>query len=146
VTRISLTLDGNQANMVTLDIWHKHNVEAGADMVLRLKPMPLPRRCKYALNHYPKGLVERNCSDNRLAQVAVHNGRVHNTHVWQVVPDISEVQPGSGRTHRPRCIHRTWVFFTQPHFLLVAGGLLAHCAGPNSLQELWRKTRLLRGI
>jgi hypothetical protein len=39
---ISLTLDGKDANVV--NIWHKYDVEAGNDLVLRLKPVPLPPR------------------------------------------------------------------------------------------------------
>jgi hypothetical protein len=83
---ISLTLDGKEANMV--NIWHKHNVEAGSDLVLRLRPMPLPKSRKYTLNHYPKGLVERTFSENLLSQVAQITGTPPITHVWQVVPDI----------------------------------------------------------
>jgi hypothetical protein len=82
---ISLTLDGKEANMI--NIWHRHNIMAGADLVLRLKPMPLPRSRKYTLNHYPKGLIERTFSDNLLGQIRALPGGTDITHVWQLVPD-----------------------------------------------------------
>ena len=82
---ISLTLDGKEANMV--NIWHHQEINSGADLVLRLKRMPLPKTKKYTLNHYPKGLVEKTFSDNLLAQVQAAVG-VNVTHVWQLVPDV----------------------------------------------------------
>ena len=78
----TLTLDGKEANVV--NIWHKHNIEAGSDLVLRLKPMPLPG--KYTLNHWAKNLAEKSFSENTLGELRRlgHAG----THVWQLVPDI----------------------------------------------------------
>lgn len=80
-----------------VNIWHKHNVEAGNDLVLRLKPVPLPPSRKYTLNHYPKGLVEKMFSSNVMSQVFQAVG-VNVTHVWQLVPDIFsfDVDPGLG--------------------------------------------------
>lgn len=103
---ISLVLDGKDANVV--NIWHKHGVEAGNDLVLRLKLVPLPPGNKYTLNHFSKALVEKSFSTNLLDQIAqgravnaapaaaaggaraVYRGRgAHRfTHVWQLVPDI----------------------------------------------------------
>ena len=86
---ISLTLDGKEANMV--NIWHKHDVEAGADLVLRLKPVPLPH--KYTLNHYHKNLAVKQFSPNLLEQIRrLPPGRGHDIgHVWQLVPDVFEL-------------------------------------------------------
>jgi hypothetical protein len=72
---VSLTLDGKESNV--LNIWHHHDMSAGEDLVLRLKPMPIR---PYTLNHYYKG-VKRQTWDN----VHLPRGR---THVWQLVPDL----------------------------------------------------------
>lgn len=80
---ISLILDGKDANLV--NIWNYHDVEAGNDLVLRLKAAPLPPGGKYTLNHYPKSLTEKTFTDGLMAQV-VPQQRI--THVWQLVPDI----------------------------------------------------------
>lgn len=83
---ISLTLDGKDANMV--NIWHKHDVEAGSDLVLRLKPVPIPPGGKYTLNHWGKGLVEKVFTPNTLRALedALHGAKP--THIWQLVPDL----------------------------------------------------------
>ena len=80
---ISLILDGKDANLV--NIWNYHDVEAGNDLVLRLKAVPLPPGGKYTLNHYPKSLTERTFTEGLMAQVLPAQ-RI--THVWQLVPDI----------------------------------------------------------
>jgi hypothetical protein len=82
---ISLTLDGKEANMV--NVWHSMDLNAGDDLVLRLKRMPLPSNGRYTLNHFPKSLTDKVFSSNLLAQVA---GVMHRpvTHVWQLVPDV----------------------------------------------------------
>lgn len=80
---ISLILDGKDANLV--NIWNYHDVEAGNDLVLRLKAVPIPPGGKYTLNHYPKSLTEKTFTDGLMAQV-VPPQRI--THVWQLVPDI----------------------------------------------------------
>jgi hypothetical protein len=84
---ISLVLDGKDANMVNL--WYNHPIEAGNDLVLRLKPVPLPPNGRYTLNHYAKGLAVRTFGDNLMSQVEtqVNNG-VKITHLWQLVPDV----------------------------------------------------------
>lgn len=76
-----------------VNIWHAHDLRAGDDLVLRLKPMPLPPNRKYTLNHFPKSLSEIVFSGNAIAQVnAAMAGRVPNcppvTSVWQLVPDL----------------------------------------------------------
>ena len=80
---ISLILDGKDANLV--NIWNFHDVEAGNDLVLRLKAVPLPPGGKYTLNHYPKSLTEKTFTASLMQQVA---GNQRITHVWQLVPDI----------------------------------------------------------
>lgn len=82
---ISLVLDGKDANVV--NIWHRHDVEAGNDLVLRLKLVPLPPGNKYTLNHYSKSLVEKSFSENLINQIAAIGGHRF-THIWQLVPDI----------------------------------------------------------
>ena len=72
---VSLTIDGKESNV--LNIWHNHDMSAGEDLVLRLKPMPIR---PYTLNHYYKG-VKRQAWDPR----HLPDGR---THVWQLVPDL----------------------------------------------------------
>ena len=69
----SLVLDGKDGNVV--NIWHKHDFDAGADLVLRLKPMPLKQ---YTLNHYYKGVVRKTFTGITIAD----------PHVWQLVPDV----------------------------------------------------------
>lgn len=82
---ISLTLDGKEANVV--NVWNSHNIEAGNDLVFRLKCVPLPEGRRYVLNHYSKALAEKKFSDNLVAQI--NNQHACNvTHVWQLVPDI----------------------------------------------------------
>jgi hypothetical protein len=82
---ISLTLDGKEANVV--NVWNSHDIEAGNDLVFRLKCVPLPENRRYVLNHYGKALADKRFSDNLLNQInTTYNRRV--THVWQLVPDI----------------------------------------------------------
>ena len=84
---ISLVLDGKDANLV--NIWHKYDVEAGNDLVLRLKLVPLPPGNKFTLNHYSKALVEKSFSENLMNQIAAQPVGGHRiTHIWQLVPDI----------------------------------------------------------
>ena len=82
---ISLILDGKDANVV--NIWHRFDVEAGSDLVLRLKHVPLPPGNKYTLNHYAKGLMEKSFSPNLIEQIRQTTG-TSITHIWQLVPDI----------------------------------------------------------
>ena len=74
----TLVIDGKEANVV--NVWHKHNVQAGSDLVLRFKPMPLRR---YTLNHYYKGFVRKTFEHAH-----------ENTMVWQLVPDLLEMEEG----------------------------------------------------
>ena len=84
---ITLTLDGKDANVV--NIWHRYNIEAGNDLVLRLKAVPLPSGNRYVLNHFAKGLAEKTFSPNLMGQIAQNVPGNHAiTHVWQLVPDI----------------------------------------------------------
>jgi hypothetical protein len=80
---VSLVLDGKDANVV--NIWNYHDVEAGNDLVLRLKAVPLPPGGKYTLNHYPKSLTEKSFTSGLIRQMT---GAPNVTHVWQLVPDI----------------------------------------------------------
>jgi hypothetical protein len=80
---VSLILDGKDANVV--NIWNYHDVEAGNDLVLRLKAVPLPPGGKFTLNHYPKSLTEKSFTPGLLRQMT-DNTNV--SHVWQLVPDI----------------------------------------------------------
>ena len=78
---VSLTIDGKESNV--LNIWHNHNMSAGDDLVLRLKPMPIK---PYTLNHYYKG-VKRQAWD-KVVDV---------THVWQLVPDLMSISSLTGK-------------------------------------------------
>jgi hypothetical protein len=68
----TLVVDGREEHIVNM--WHEHNVHAGADLVLRLKPMPIPTR--YTLNHYYKQCIYKDSPIDKN----------HNV-VWQLVPD-----------------------------------------------------------
>lgn len=81
---VSVTLDGKESNV--LNIWHHHDLSAGQDLVLRLKPMPIRQ---YTLNHYYKG-VKRQTWDK-----ANINNR---THVWQLVPDLLSLETQDKKT------------------------------------------------
>ena len=75
---VSLTIDGKESNV--LNVWHNHELSAGDDLVLRLKPMPIRQ---YTLNHYYKG-VKRQSWDMRTLPDRVRNTQ----YVWQLVPDL----------------------------------------------------------
>ena len=107
----NLVLDGKERNIV--NVWHNHDISAGDDLVLRLKPMPIPsdREGGYTLNHYYKRYVQQNFSHY------FQNtwGRARATHVWQLVPDTFSLdfqpendvnngaypQPGRGQQRDP---------------------------------------------
>jgi hypothetical protein len=91
---VSLILDGKDANVV--NIWNFHDVEAGNDLVLRLKAVPLPPGGKFTLNHYPKSLTEKSFTPGLLRQMVGVPGPVI-THVWQLVPDIFSLDMESPR-------------------------------------------------
>lgn len=100
---ISLVLDGKDANVV--NIWHRHDVEAGNDLVLRLKLVPLPPGNKYTLNHYSKALIEKSFSENLMNQIAAAGQRI--THIWQLVPDIFNLDMEDALD--PRQIHPNFI-------------------------------------
>lgn len=70
----TLVVDGKEANVVNM--WHSMDVNAGDDLVLRLKLMPLKT---YTLNHYYKGFARRTFEAPRDA------------YVWQLVPDVLDL-------------------------------------------------------
>jgi hypothetical protein len=76
---VSLTIDGKESNV--LNNWHNHELHAGNDLVLRLKPMPVR---PYTLNHYYKS-VKRQAWETR-----VINDRTGGF-VWQLVPDLFDL-------------------------------------------------------
>jgi hypothetical protein len=77
----NLVLDGKERNVV--NIWHFHDISAGDDLVLRLKPMPIPNDGQgYTLNHYYKKFVQQNF------QGCNRGAALQPTHVWQLVPDV----------------------------------------------------------
>ena len=83
---VSLTLDGKDANV--LNIWSNHDVEAGSDLVLRLKPVPIPPGGKYTLDHWGKSLVDKTFTPNTMRGPNDLHAPRRITHVWQLVPDI----------------------------------------------------------
>jgi len=93
----NLVLDGKERNIV--NVWHNHDISAGDDLVLRLKPMPIPsdREGGYTLNHYYKRYVQQNFASYFQTTL----GRAHATHVWQLVPDIFSLdyEPENDVTH-----------------------------------------------
>ena len=70
----TLVIDGKEANVVNM--WHKKNLHAGDDLVLRLKLMPLKT---YTLNHYYKGFARKSFEVTGTP------------YVWQLVPDVFEM-------------------------------------------------------
>lgn len=79
----NMVLDGHERNVV--NYWHYHDINAGDDLVFRLKPMPIPTgKSAYTLNHYYKRFVQHNFESYFL-----HNmGQPCANHVWQLVPDV----------------------------------------------------------
>ena len=83
----SMVLDGKDSDIV--NIWHFHDINAGDDLVLRMKIMPLPPGNKYTLNHYRDGVIEKTFPVGLLEQASESANKGHAiTHVWQLVPDI----------------------------------------------------------
>ena len=84
---VSLTIDGKESNV--LNIWHNHELHAGNDLVLRLKPMPVR---PYTLNHYYKS-VKRQAWETRVVNDKTGG------FVWQLVPDLFDLGlPGKEET------------------------------------------------
>ena len=76
----NMVLDGKERNVV--DMWMNMDVDAGTDVVLRLRPMPLPPSDgTYTLNHYYKQVTRQRVRKH------AHHGGDGPTHVWQLVPD-----------------------------------------------------------
>ena len=81
----NLVLDGKERNVV--NIWHYHDISAGDDLVIRLKPMPIPNDGQgYTLNHYYKKFAQQNF------QGCNRGAALQPTHVWQMVPDIFDLE------------------------------------------------------
>lgn len=77
----TLVIDGKEANIN--NYWYNHDVAAGDDVCLRLKPMPI-RDVQYTLNHYYKSVSRQD-----FKSVQQNQGiNFQTTHVWQLVPDI----------------------------------------------------------
>ena len=94
---VSLTIDGKESNV--LNIWHHHDMSAGADLVLRLKLMPIRQ---YTLNHYYKGVKRQAWDKATIPSMQGPNGM---THVWQVVPDLLTLEaPTEKEAERIRAI------------------------------------------
>lgn len=93
---VSLTIDGKEANV--LNIWHHHELHAGNDLVLRLKPMPVR---PYTLNHYYKSVKRQTWDGQTVAPV--------NGYVWQLVPDLLTLEaPGKTDVAKMDSIFRGW--------------------------------------
>ena len=76
----TFVVDGKEEHIVNM--WHDHNVDSGKDLVLRLKPMPMPSR--YYLNHYYKDSTYKDFDKSSMKVV------------WQLVPDVFENASDSG--------------------------------------------------
>lgn len=93
----SMTIDGKESNV--LNIWHSHELHAGNDLVLRLKPMPVR---PYTLNHYYKS-VKRQSWETR------HFSERTGGFVWQLVPDLFELElPSAEEVEQNRNAFRAW--------------------------------------
>lgn len=80
----NMVIDGKERNVI--NVWHHHDIDAGDDLVLRLKPMPLPGREGYTLNHYYKNVCRHDFEGIPTVLARTF------THVWQLVPDIFSLQ------------------------------------------------------
>ena len=78
----NFVLDGHEQNVI--NYWHFHPVNAGDDLVFRLRPMPIPYEDGYTLNHYYKHIVRQ-----PVPRFTGQGGmEMPYTHVWQLVPDV----------------------------------------------------------
>jgi hypothetical protein len=68
---VSITIDGKEANVMNL--WHHLDLNAGDDLVLCLKLMPIR---PYTLNHYYKGVKRQSWKTDGITK-----------YVWQLVPN-----------------------------------------------------------
>lgn len=107
---VSLTIDGKESNVV--NIWHKHDMSAGDDLVLRWKLMPLRQ---YTLNHYYKRVTRQNWGD-------IPDGLEY---VWQLVPDIMHLEPTVNPGHEqmlakmPDRLKRIDTFYGGFHYPII---------------------------
>lgn len=94
---VSLTIDGKESNV--LNIWHNHELHAGNDLVLRLKPMPVQ---PYTLNHYYKS-VKRQTWESTVVESKTGG------FVWQLVPDLFDLaMPADDEVAHNRIAMRAW--------------------------------------
>jgi hypothetical protein len=76
---VSLVLDGKEANVV--NIWHRHHLSSGDDLVLRLRRVKVR---PYTLNHYSKRVVRQDWGE------LLEDPQYH--YVWQLVPDVFSLE------------------------------------------------------
>lgn len=84
----TMVVDGFERNV--LNYWHNKDVDAGDDLVLRLKPMPVPDG--YVLNHYYKSVARQDFRSLRNRNGNLVQVVNDNTCVWQLVPDIMDLK------------------------------------------------------
>lgn len=107
---VSLVLDGKESNVV--NIWHHHNMNAGDDLVLRLKRMPVR---PYTLNHYYKRVVRQDWGE--LLEDPQYK------YVWQLVPDMFHLESTTKEEMATNAIaianmpaeHNRWFRFSSMH-------------------------------
>ena len=80
----TMVIDGHERNIV--NYWYNKDVDAGDDLVFRLKPMPVPDM--YTLNHYYQGISRQDFK----SVYSTPNRNCTVTHVWQLVPDILDLK------------------------------------------------------
>ena len=83
----TMVVDGKERNVH--NAWMHHRVQAGDDLVFRLKLCPLPPEGKYTLNHYYKKIVKE-----RITVPGI-------PHVWQLVPDVFSLDLERPSPYRP---------------------------------------------
>jgi len=76
---VSLVLDGKEANVV--NIWHRHHLSSGDDLVLRLRRVKVR---PYTLNHYYKRVVRQDWGE------LLEDPQYH--YAWQLVPDVFSLE------------------------------------------------------
>lgn len=78
----TLVIDGKERNV--LNYWYNKDIDAGDDLCLRMKLMPIPKN-GYTLSHYYKHVARQDFRLCTNVQGVVENST---THVWQLVPDV----------------------------------------------------------
>ena len=85
-----MVIDGKDRNVN--NYWHHMKVDAGDDLVFRLKLLPR-RECEsYTLNHYYKGIQRRSFAAAFKSQLCKPDAQ----YVWQLVPDKFSLEVLSG--------------------------------------------------